>query len=75
MRENLAADPRFGERVRDVEKPVAENGVPVSFVARGRPLPSSGGGDRAPASAQTKPKPKRKQRPPRRAAATRKKKA
>jgi microcompartment protein CcmL/EutN len=74
MRENLAADPRFGERARDVEKPVAENGVPVSFVARGRPLPGSGGGDRAAASAQTKPKSKRKQGPPRRATATRKKK-
>jgi microcompartment protein CcmL/EutN len=75
MRENLAADPRFGERARDVEKPVAENGTPVSFVARGRPLPGSGGGDRTAASAQTKSKPRPKQAPRRRATATRKKKA
>jgi microcompartment protein CcmL/EutN len=47
MRENLTADPRFGERVRDVEKPVAAgSGPPVTFAPRGRPLPGSGGGDR-----------------------------
>ncbi|HLF69083.1 MAG TPA: BMC domain-containing protein [Gaiellaceae bacterium] len=48
MRENLAADPRFGERARDVEKPAAAgNGLPASVVAaRGRPLPGSGGGQR-----------------------------
>jgi microcompartment protein CcmL/EutN len=48
MRENLAAHPAFGERVRDVEKP-AENGsvLPTTLVTpRGRPLPGSGGGDR-----------------------------
>ena len=48
MRENLAADPRFGERTRDVEKPAAVgNGLPTSVVPpRGRPLPGSGGTDR-----------------------------
>lgn len=48
MRENLAADPRFGERARDVEKPaVVESGLPAPVVApRGRPLPGSGGGHR-----------------------------
>ena len=45
MRENLVADPRFGERVRDVEKPaVVEGGLAATVVApRGRPLPGSGG--------------------------------
>lgn len=48
MQENLVADPRFGERTRDVEKPTAEgNGLPATVVApRGRPLPGSGGGHR-----------------------------
>jgi len=47
MRENLTADPRFAQRARDVEKPVAtESGLPVTFAPRGRPLPGSGGGDR-----------------------------
>ncbi len=48
MRENLAGDPRFGERARGVEKPAADgNGVPATVVApRGRPLPGSGGGNR-----------------------------
>jgi hypothetical protein len=46
MRENLTADPRFGERVRDVKKPVAAGSTPVTFAPRGRPLPGSGGGDR-----------------------------
>jgi microcompartment protein CcmL/EutN len=47
MHENLAADPRFGERARDVEKPAAAvgSGPPVTVAApRGRPLPGSGGG-------------------------------
>lgn len=45
MRENLIADPRFGERARDVEKrEVPGGGVPRSAVASGgRPLPGSGG--------------------------------
>lgn len=46
MRENLEADPRFGERTRDVEKPAA-NGIRLPAAAgapRGRPLPGSGGG-------------------------------
>jgi microcompartment protein CcmL/EutN len=48
MRENLAADPRFGERARDVEKPAAGgSGLTGAVVAaRGRPLPGSGGGRR-----------------------------
>lgn len=48
MRENLAADPRFCERARDVEKPAAVGtGLPVTVVApRGRPLPGSGGSHR-----------------------------
>jgi microcompartment protein CcmL/EutN len=47
MRENLAAHPAFGERVRDVEKPAVGSGVPATIVApRGRPLPGSGGGGR-----------------------------
>ena len=45
MRENLAADPTFGERVRDVEKPEANgDGLLAAVVpSRGRPLPRSGG--------------------------------
>lgn len=47
MRENLAADPRFGGRIHDVEKPVAEEAGPLTtFAPRGRPLPGSGGGSR-----------------------------
>jgi len=48
MRENLAADPRFGKRAGDVEKPAAVgSGLPATVVApRGRPLPGSGGTDR-----------------------------
>ncbi len=72
MRENLAADPRFGERVRDLEKPAAENGKPVAFVPRGRPLPGSGGAERAgEANGAPPPKPKRR----RRANSSRRKKA
>jgi bacterial microcompartment shell protein len=64
MRENLGADPRFGERARDVEKPVAEgNGLPAAVVApRGRPLPGSGGNHRdgrAEVSPPAKPHPGR----------------
>jgi microcompartment protein CcmL/EutN len=48
MRENLFADPRFGERARAVEKSAAgRNGVPVTVVLpRGRPVPGSGGSGR-----------------------------
>lgn len=48
MRENLAADPRFGERTKDVEKPApAASDLPTTFVEpRGRPLPGSGGAQR-----------------------------
>jgi len=48
MRGNLTADPRFGERARDMEKPAAAaDGAPAAVVApRGRPLPGSGGGRR-----------------------------
>ena len=48
MRENLAAEPRFGERVRGVEKPAAaETGLAGAMTPRrGRPLPGSGGGSR-----------------------------
>ena len=49
MRENLAADPTFGERVRDVEKTPANGGGgphATGFEPRGRPLPGSGGGRR-----------------------------
>ena len=76
MRENLAADPRFGERARDVEKPTAANGKPAAFVARGRPLPGSGGGDRAgEANGASAAEPKPKPRSRRRASASRRKKA
>ena len=47
MRENLDADPTFGERVQDVEKPAEPEGncaVTTLVPARGRPLPGSGGG-------------------------------
>jgi bacterial microcompartment shell protein len=43
MRENLAADPRFGERVRGADKPSANGHAPSFVAARGRPLPGSGG--------------------------------
>ncbi|MGZ8694028.1 MAG: BMC domain-containing protein [Gaiellaceae bacterium] len=65
MRDELAADPRFGERSRDVEK-AASNGSGLAAVIvppRGRPLPGSGGNQRngevvvaaAPAKARAKP--------------------
>jgi microcompartment protein CcmL/EutN len=42
MRDELTADPRFGERVRGADKP-SSNGHARSFVApSGRPLPGSG---------------------------------
>ena len=74
MRENLAADPRFGERARDVEKPAGENGRPVAFVPRGRPLPGSGESDRA-GEANGAPAAKPKPRQRRRASSSRRKKA
>jgi len=44
MQQNLAAEPRFGQRARDVEKTASQNGRPTSIEAgRGRPLPGSGG--------------------------------
>ena len=47
MRENLAADPRFSERAKDVEKPAAVSDLPATFAdPRGRPVPGSGGGRR-----------------------------
>lgn len=65
MRENLTADPRFGERARDVEKPVAaESSPPATFAPRGRPLPGSGGGDRdvgtGPVQETLTPRPRRR---------------
>jgi len=44
MRENLAADPGFGERVQDLSKAGAGVGLPPRAAAqrRGRPLPGSG---------------------------------
>jgi microcompartment protein CcmL/EutN len=73
MRENLAADPRFGERARDIEKPSVENAAPLTFVPRGRPLPGSGGGRAGGTSPQATAKPK--PRPRRRTSSSRKKKA
>ena len=62
MRENLVADPRFGERVKDAEKPAAaESDLPTTFAEpRGRPLPGSGGGEgrRRVESAATPAKPR-----------------
>jgi microcompartment protein CcmL/EutN len=48
MRENLTADPRFGERVRGADKPSADGrGLSGAVAApRGRPLPGSGGAHR-----------------------------
>ena len=62
MRENLTADPTFGERVRGSGK-AAENGrgVPGGIVApRGRPLPGSGGERRSNGIAPAAPKPTRR---------------
>lgn len=46
MRENLAAEPRFGERARGLEKPAPRASDLRAALAepRGRPLPGSGGG-------------------------------
>jgi microcompartment protein CcmL/EutN len=46
MRENLAADPRFGERVGGVDKPAPDASALLAAVAApgGRPLPGSGDG-------------------------------
>ncbi|HSD48740.1 MAG TPA: BMC domain-containing protein [Actinomycetota bacterium] len=62
MRENLTADPRFGERARDLAKPsAADNGRPTAVVApRGRPLPGSGGSQREVHEARVTPKPRRR---------------
>ena len=43
MRENLAADPRFGELARGVDKPSSNGSLPSVVPPRGRPLPGSGG--------------------------------
>ena len=44
MRENLVADPRFGERTKEVEKPTAD--LRTTFgEPRGRPVPGSGAGE------------------------------
>jgi microcompartment protein CcmL/EutN len=45
MRENLAADPTFAERVRDIDKPAlaVSNVASTTAVAQRRPLPGSGG--------------------------------
>lgn len=45
MRENLAADPRFAERTRDLEKAAAyeANLTPTAAEHRARPQPGSGG--------------------------------
>ena len=49
MRENLTADPRFGERVKGSDKPSADGrDLQATVVApRGRPLPGSGGARRS----------------------------
>ena len=70
MRENLVANPRFGERAKDVEKPSADgNGAPPAVgPPRGRPLPGSGGRDRAGGAGSVeraeaaKPEPNRRRR-------------
>ena len=68
MRENLTADPRFGELVRGAEKPAANgHGRPEGIVApRGRPLPGSGGAARSnggpPTKSKARPKPKPRSR-------------
>jgi microcompartment protein CcmL/EutN len=47
MRNNLVADPRFGERTKGVDKPAADGStLPVVVAPRGRPLPGSGGAHR-----------------------------
>lgn len=60
MRENLAAEPRFGERAKDMEKPaVVEPGLTATAVApRGRPRPGSGGGRRESEATRVPPKPR-----------------
>jgi microcompartment protein CcmL/EutN len=69
MRENLTADPRFGELSRGVDKPStdATDGLAVRTVApRGRPLPGSGGAHRSngavPAAASPAKRPTRAKR-------------
>jgi len=48
MRNNLVADPRFGERTKGVDKPATGgSGLPATVLApSGRPLPGSGGAHR-----------------------------
>jgi microcompartment protein CcmL/EutN len=60
MRENLAADPRFGERARDVEKPaVVEASLLTPVIApRGRPMPGSGGAEREVRESRVSPQPR-----------------
>jgi len=60
MRENLVAEPRFGERARDLEKHAeAETGPPATVVLpRGRPLPGSGGSRRDVHEVHVAPRPR-----------------
>ncbi len=62
MRENLTADPRFGEQAKDVEKTAAvAGGLHASVAApRGRPLPGSGGDRREDQAAGVSPAAKRR---------------
>lgn len=68
MRENLIADPRFGEQAKGIEKTEAVgNGLRTTVPApRGRPLPGSGGtdggeaGSVSPAAKLRSPRPKRR---------------
>lgn len=64
MRENLADDPRFAERIRGADKASSNGHVPGAIVApRGRPLPGSGGANRSVAvAATTKPVRRRKKK-------------
>jgi microcompartment protein CcmL/EutN len=64
MRENLVADPRFGERARDIAKPTAAgNGAPATVVAaRGRPMPGSGGSQREVEETRVSPRPRPRSR-------------
>lgn len=57
MRENLAADPRFGERTKDVEKPATADGdLSTAFAEpRGRPVPGSGAGETRRSAESTPP--------------------
>ncbi len=51
MRDNLVADPRFGERTKGVDKPAAGgSGIPAVVAPTGRPLPSRGAHGNGPGS-------------------------